>query len=81
MNMRKDYGNYLTGKRIEQGLTVKKLAEITGIPARNIDSIERENMKEFSLYHLKKYLEGLNIPLSDIMPEDGTLFECKRGEN
>jgi len=42
MNIRKDYGNYLTGKRIERGLTVKKLAEKTGVPERNIDNIERE---------------------------------------
>jgi len=80
MNIRKNYGYYLTGKRIEQGLTVKNIAEKSGVSSIKIDNIERENAEGFSLYDLNKYLEALNIPLSEIMPEDGILFECKKGE-
>jgi len=68
MNIREGYGNFLTGKRIEQGLTMKKLAELSGVSERKILNIEKENMKGYSLHDLRRYLKGLNIPLSEIMP-------------
>ena len=78
MKIKDGYGLFLTGKRIEQGLTIKKLSEMTGVPIRNIENIERGDGKGWSLDNLTKYLKGLNIPLSDVLPEDGVIFECKR---
>ena len=72
------YGLFLTGKRIEQGFTIKRLSEKTGVPIRNIENIERGDGKGWSLDNLTKYLKGLKIPLSEISPEDGIIFECKR---
>lgn len=80
MNLRKDYGLYITERRVEQGLTMRQLSEKTGVPAINISNIELEKIKGFSLHDLTRYLNELNIPLSEIIP-DGVLFECKRGEN
>jgi len=80
MKIRNNYGEYLLGKRIEQGMTMKNLAEKTGVSITTIGNIEREDVKRFSLHDLSRYLKGLDIPLSEIMPEDGILFECKRGE-
>ncbi len=74
MDMREGYGNFLTGKRIEQGLTMKKLAELSGVSERNILNIEKENMKGYSLHDLRRYLKALNIPLSEIMPEEVTVI-------
>jgi transcriptional regulator with XRE-family HTH domain len=78
--MRNNYSIYLTEKRIEYGLTMKKLSEKTGVSIRKIENIEKENAKGYSMHDLTRYLKGLNIPLSKIMPEDGVLIECKRGE-
>jgi len=61
------YGLFLTGKRVEKGLTIKELSQKTGVPAMNISSIEIEKMKEFSLHDLTRYLEGLDIPLSEVV--------------
>ena len=78
MKLRPNYGTYLTEKRVEKGLTMRELSKKTGVPAMNISSIELEKTKGFSLHDLRCYLKGFDIPLSEVMPEDGTLFECRR---
>jgi len=78
MKVKENYGNILTEKRIELGLTVKKISQITGIPERKILKIELEKAAEFSLHDLTKYAEGLNIPLNEILQRNGVLFECKK---
>jgi len=70
MNLREGYGNLLTGKRIEQGLTIKKLAKASGVSEQNILNIEKENIKGYSFCDLRLYLKELDIPLSEIMLGD-----------
>ena len=64
--MRPGYGNFLTGKRIEKGLTVKQLSEKAGIPERNISNIEFEK-KGWSWHDLDRYRKCLDIPLSEVV--------------
>jgi len=67
--LREGYGNYLTGKRIEKGLTLKKLAEITGIPERNLFGIETERVERYSLRDLRYYLKAIELPMDEICEE------------
>lgn len=62
------YGEYLTEKRIKQGLTIKQLSEKTNVPERNLLAIETEK-SNYSLCHLNRYLKALNIPLSEVMDD------------
>ena len=64
--IREGYGEYLTGKRIEKGLTIKKLSEMSGVPERNIQNIETEKVEGYSLHHLRQHLKALDIPMSEI---------------
>jgi transcriptional regulator with XRE-family HTH domain len=68
--LRPGYGEYLTGKRIERGLTMRKLAETAGIPAIKISNIELEK-KGYSLHDLRCCLKVLDIPMDEIMTVEG----------
>jgi cytoskeletal protein RodZ len=63
---RPGYGIYITGKRIEKGLTVRKLSEETGIPAIKLSNIEMEKADGFSLHEFRQYLKALDIPSSEV---------------
>ena len=65
MKLREDYGLFLTGKRIEHGLTTKRLSEMTGVSIRKIENIEKEN-KGWSLYDLDRLRKTLNFSLSEV---------------
>jgi len=65
LKLRPGYGEILTGKRIEKGLTIAKLSDLSGVPGWNILNIEKED-SQFSLHNLSKYLEALDIPASEV---------------
>ena len=67
---RPGYGEFLTGKRIENGLTMKKLAEMAGVSERSILNIEKENMKGYSHHDLRCCLRALGLHYSDIEVEE-----------
>jgi len=70
MTLCEKYGEFLTGKRIEKGLTVKQLSEKTGIPERNLLAIETEKLKNFSIHHLTTYCMTLGIKLGEVIYEE-----------
>lgn len=67
MKPRDKYGEYITGKRIEKGLTLKQLSAMSGVPERNLAAIETEKAKNYSLHDLSRYLKALEIPLSEVI--------------
>lgn len=67
MRLIEKYGEYITGKRIEQGLTLKQLSEKSKVPERNLLAIETEKTKSYSLHHLRECLKALNLRLSEII--------------
>jgi len=69
MRIIEKYGKFITGKRIEKGLTLKQLSGMSGIPERNLTAIENERMKNFSLRDLIKCLQALEIPLGEVVYE------------
>jgi len=66
LKLRPGYGETLTRKRIEKGLTKKKLSEISGVPGRNLSNIEKGNGMGFSFHDLRRYLACLDIPPSEV---------------
>jgi transcriptional regulator with XRE-family HTH domain len=80
MNLRKNYGTYITEKRVEKGLTMRKISEKIGVSAITLSNIELEKGK-YSLHNLTKYLKELDIPLSEVIQGDGAIIECQRGDN
>jgi len=67
MRFHEKYGEYLTGKRIEKGLTLKQLSQKTDIPERNLYAIETENVKCFSLHHVTQYCKALDVKLGEVI--------------
>jgi DNA-binding Xre family transcriptional regulator len=67
MNIRENYGEFLTGKRIEKGLTIKQLSIKTGIPERNMLAVETEKIKNFSLHNITEICKSLGINLGDVV--------------
>jgi len=65
LKLRPGYGETLTGKRIEKGLTIAKLSDLSGVPGWNILNIEKED-SQFSFDDLRKYMECLDIPPSEV---------------
>jgi cytoskeletal protein RodZ len=63
------YGSFLTEKRIEKGLTIRQISEGTGVPVRNIEAIETENIRRFSLHQITLYIRFLGVPLSEVIYE------------
>jgi cytoskeletal protein RodZ len=66
IKLRNGYGIYIAGKRVEKGLTIRKLSEQTGIPAIKLSSIENEKTTGFSLHDFRQYLKALDIPSSEV---------------
>jgi transcriptional regulator with XRE-family HTH domain len=60
------YGIYITGKRVEKGLTRRTLSEETGIPAVKLSNIECEKTNGFSLHDFRLYLKALGIPSNEV---------------
>ncbi|MDR1837577.1 MAG: helix-turn-helix domain-containing protein [Treponema sp.] len=66
LKFREKYGEYLTGKRKEKGLTLKQLSEKTGIPERNLLAVETENVKNFSHNTVHEFCKALGVHLGEI---------------
>jgi len=66
LELRPGYGETLTGKRIEKGITIRKLSETSGVTERNLLNIEKGNVRGFSLHDLRCYLKYLDIPSSEV---------------
>jgi len=65
LQLKPDFGDIIAKKRIEMGLTKKLLSERLNIPERNLFAIEN-GKSDYSFHHLRKYLEALNMKLSEV---------------
>ena len=66
MSLRAKYGEYLTGKRIEAGLTLKQLSEKADIPERKLLAIETEKVQNFSIHDIRMFCKVLNVSLDEV---------------
>jgi transcriptional regulator with XRE-family HTH domain len=75
-------GYKLKGKRIEKGMSLSKLSELTGISKSYLSLIERNIQKNPSIDILGKLAKTLEIKIEDLVrknQEDKELF-CKRNQ-
>jgi cytoskeletal protein RodZ len=66
MKLREKYGEILTGKRIEKGLTIKQLSEISKLPEYKILNMETEKCG-FSWHDIRLYTKALDMKLSEVI--------------
>jgi len=69
MKLREKYGEYLTGKRIEAGLTLKQLSEKTDIPERKLLAVETEKVQNFSIHDIRMFCKALNVHLDEVFDD------------
>jgi DNA-binding Xre family transcriptional regulator len=63
------YGEFLMGKRIEKGLTFKKLAELSGVAERNLHALETEDGKHFSLHDIRRCCKALEVSMNEVFDD------------
>jgi cytoskeletal protein RodZ len=65
--LRGKYGDLLTEKRIERGLTLKQLSINTGVSADILLAIETGKIKEFSVDDIKAYCRAVGVDESRVI--------------
>lgn len=62
----------IASQRIRAGYTQQRLSELTGIPIRSLQRLERGETSEPSLRHLVNIAMALHVRLEDVLEDEWT---------